>query len=78
MADVILTSKPCVIYISLLSLCCKHCMAPSVQARRIIELAAPADVWQDISSPCAAARPDLRPVALPALNVRRSACTHMP
>jgi len=34
------------------------------QARRIIELAAPADVWQDVTSPCAAARAELRPVEL--------------
>jgi len=34
------------------------------QARRIIELAAPADVWQDITSPCAAARAELCPVEL--------------
>lgn len=40
------------------------------QARRIIMLAAPSDVWQEASHPCAAARADLRPVPLPALHVR--------
>ncbi|KAK9837073.1 hypothetical protein WJX81_000898 [Elliptochloris bilobata] len=41
---------------------------PAALARQIIALAAPADVWQDISSPCAAARADLRPPTLPALH----------
>ncbi|KAK9837074.1 hypothetical protein WJX81_000898 [Elliptochloris bilobata] len=44
------------------------CYLPPALARQIIALAAPADVWQDISSPCAAARADLRPPTLPALH----------